>query len=587
MTESSASDTGTGAAGSGAPGTGAADPAEGTKIPGPRAAHEPTAPDEPTEPKQKGSGGVLGFIERVGDRVPHPAIIFLILCAIVIVASQILYAAGVKATSEVAVAPPAPTQYVEEGGSINPGYNLDPAAPLAQDYHIQRETVPIAGLLTGDGVRFMFTSPIDNFNGFGVVGVILVAMFGVGVAEEAGLIGALIRKLVSRAPPITITFIIVLVGILSSIATDAGYLVLIPLGAAAFYSLGRNPMAGLAAAFAGVSAAFGVNVLIKPLDGLLTGITNEALHTVAPGKNINITANLYFSIAATIFLAIIITAYTDLILVRRLGKFTGDVEVAPVTTDKAAESRGLRWAGIGLLVCIGLLLLLTLPSWALLRNPQTGSLLEDSPLMEGLIFIISLVFLIVGLAYGRGAGTMKTSNDVMNAITKTFAGLAGLILTLLIIAQFIALFNHSNIGTVVAIQLSDVLQRASIGPLWLLVLFILVTFVVNLIIPAAVPKWAIFAPIFVPLFYRLGIGAQTLLAAYRIGDSPFNVVTPLMVYLPFIVIVAQRYKKDAGLGTVISLMIPYALILAVAWVLFFMAWYALGIPLGPGAPVKL
>jgi aminobenzoyl-glutamate transport protein len=207
--------------------------------------------------------------------------------------------------------------------------------------------------------------------------------------------------------------------------------------------------------------------------------------------------------------------------------------------------------------------------------------------MEGLIFIISLVFLVVGLCYGRAAGTMKTSDDVMSAITKTFAGLAGLILTLLIIAQFIALFNHSNIGTVVAIQLSDVLHRASIGPLWLLVLFILVTFVVNLIIPAAVPKWAIFAPIFVPLFYRLGVGPQTLLAAYRIGDSPFNVVTPLMVYLPFIVIVAQKYKKNAGLGTVISLMIPYALILAVAWVLFFMAWYALGIPLGPGAPVKL
>ena len=576
MGESSAPGAGTRAADAGT--------REATKVPGPREAQEP---EPPGEPGQQGSGGVFGFIERVGDKVPHPAIIFLILCAIVIVLSQILYAAGVQATSEVAVAPPTQSQVVEEGGSINPGYELTPP-PLPQDYHIQRETVPVEGLLTGDGVRFLFTSTIDNFNGFGVVGVILVAMFGVGVAEEAGLIGALIRKLVKRAPPITITFIIVLVGIISSIATDAGYLVLIPLGAAAFYSLGRNPMVGLAAAFAGVGASFGVNFLIKPLDGLLTGITNEALHTVAPGKNINITANFYFSIVATIFLAVIITAYTDLFVIRRLGKFTGTAQAEEAAaTDEAAESRGLRWAGIGLLVCIGLLLLLTLPSWGLLRNPQTGSLLEDSPLMEGLIFIISLVFLIIGLCYGRAAGTMKTSSDVMNAITKTFAGLAGLILTLLIIAQFIAYFNHSNIGTVVAIQLSDVLQRASIGPLWLLVLFILVTFVVNLIIPAAVPKWAIFAPIFVPLFYRLGIAPQTLQAAYRVGDSPFNVVTPLMVYLPFIVIVAQRYKKDAGLGTVISLMIPYALIIAVGWVLFFMAWYALGIPLGPGAPVKL
>jgi aminobenzoyl-glutamate transport protein len=546
-----------------------------------------TAETEPPAEEGKGSGGFLGFIERAGDRIPHPALMFLILCGIVIVLSQILYVAGVHATSEVAVPPPTPSQYVEEGGSTVPGYEISPA-PGPQEYHIERETTHVQGLLTGSGARFLFTSTVDNFNGFGVVGVILVAMAGVGVAEEAGLIGALIRKLVKRAPPYSITFIIVLVGIISSIASDAGYLVLIPLGAAAFYSLGRHPLAGLAAAYAGVSAAFAVNIIITPIDGVITQVTNEALHLVAPDKNINLTANLYFSIASTIVMAVVMTVYTDRFLVRRLGAYEGTAEGhAEDEVNEADEARGLRWAGIATLVCIALVLLMTIPSWGLLRNPDTGSLVNDSPFMDGLLFIITLVFLAAGICYGRGARTLTSSNDVMNAITKTFAGLAGLIFMLLIIAQFIAYFNYSKIATVVATELGDALHSANIPALWLLVLFILVIYLLDIIIPGVIPKWAIFAPIFVPLFYRLGIGPQTVLAAYRVGDSPFNVVTPLMVYLPFIVIVAQRYKKDAGLGTVISLMIPYALIVATVWILFFIAWYALGIPLGPGAPVKI
>jgi aminobenzoyl-glutamate transport protein len=250
----------------------------GYENPRPREAHEPAPPAEPGE---KGSGGFLGFIERAGDKVPHPALLFLILCGIVIVLSQILYLTGMKATAEVAAAPPTSAQQVEEGGSVQPGYELTPGEH-PQDYHLQRETTRVDGLLTGEGVRFIFTSTVDNFNGFGVAGTILVAMLGVGVAEEAGLIGALIRKLVKRAPPITITFIIVLVGIISTIASDAGYLVLIPLGAAAFYSMGRHPLAGLAAAFAGVSAAFAVNPIITPIDGVITQVTNEALHIVNP-----------------------------------------------------------------------------------------------------------------------------------------------------------------------------------------------------------------------------------------------------------------------------------------------------------------
>jgi aminobenzoyl-glutamate transport protein len=207
--------------------------------------------------------------------------------------------------------------------------------------------------------------------------------------------------------------------------------------------------------------------------------------------------------------------------------------------------------------------------------------------MGSLIFLITLIFLFCGIFYGLGAKTIKSSDDVINGVVKAYAGLAGLIFMLVMIAQFIAYFNYTNMATVAAVKMADGLESANIGPLWLLIGFIVVTLILDLIIPGVIPKWAIFAPVFVPLFLRLGVAPQTVLAAYRVGDSPMNVITPLMVYLPFIVLLAQKYKKEAGVGTVVSLMIPYTLIIAVAWTLFFVAWYLIGIPLGPGAPVEL
>jgi aminobenzoyl-glutamate transport protein len=233
-----------------------------------------------------------------------------------------------------------------------------------------------------------------------------------------------------------------------------------------------------------------------------------------------------------------------------------------------------------------IVLLSVLPD-APLRNPETGAIFNDSPLMDSLIFIITLIFLAAGICYGIGAKTISSSVDVINAIVKTFSGLSGLVFLLLLISQFIAWFNFSNMPTVIAVKMADWLEGADIGPLWLLLGFIFVIMILDLIIPGSLPKWAIFAPIFVPLFLRLDIPPQTVLAAYRLGDSPVNVITPLMVYLPFIVIVAQRYRKDAGIGTIISLMIPYTAILTVAWVAMFVIWYLLGIPVGPGYPVTL
>jgi aminobenzoyl-glutamate transport protein len=255
--------------------------------------------------------------------------------------------------------------------------------------------------------------------------------------------------------------------------------------------------------------------------------------------------------------------------------------------DEAAEARGLRFAGLAVLASLAVVLLLSIPSGAPLRNPETGSLINDAPLMESLIVIITLIFLMAGVGYGRGAKTISSSTDVINAITKTWASLAGLLFMLFLIAQFIAYFNYSNMPTVVSVAMADVLERADIGAVWLLIGFVLVIALLDIIIPGLLPKWAIFAPVFIPLFIRLNVAPQTLLAAYRLGDSPMNVITPLMVYLPFIVLVAQRYKKSAGLGTIVALMIPYSVIVLVTWLAFFVVWFLLGIPMGPGYPATL
>jgi aminobenzoyl-glutamate transport protein len=549
-----------------------------------------------TEPEeQEGSGGFLGWIERVGNKVPHPAMIFLSLIVGVIVLSAVLSWAGVKVTTP--VAEPEGTsvsQAYDDGGSTYP--SIEQPDPQAEpEYQVHEETIEVKSLLSREGIAHMFTTVVQNFNDFGVVAVILVAMIGVGVAEEAGLIAALIRKMVQVAPAWAITFIIVLLGGISSVASDAGYLVLIPLGAAAFASLGRHPLAGIAAAYAGVSAAFFVNVLITPADGIITEVTNEIMGGVAPNApTLNVTQNFYFSIGSTIFCALVMTILTERYVEPRLGKWNpserpadAPVDHVPSGDELSHESRGLRFAGIYSLAAVVIVALLTVLPDAPLRNPDTGEIFGNSPFMSSLLFIISMLFLAAGLGYGRGSGSLIGSTNVVNAVTKTYNGLGGLIFLMLLIAQFITFFNYSNISAIVATKLADQLGKADIGALPLLVGFILLVFVIDIIMPGVIPKWAIIAPIFIPLFYNLGIAPQTVIAAYRVGDGPVNVITPLMVYLPFIILVCQRYRASAGMGTVVSMMLPYTVVVLVMWTLFFVGWYVIGIPWGPGAPVHL
>ena len=543
------------------------------------------------------SSGMLGAIERIGNKVPTPAIMFVYLIAGLMVLSAIVAAFDVSVTEDVAV--PVPFSVLEDiqgalGGSVVPYDVITNEVVELPDYVIKETTFEVRSLLSVDGLRFFFSTFVANFAAFNVVAVTLVAMAGVGVAEISGLMAALIRKIVKVAPPAALAYILILVGVISSVATDAGYLILIPLGAAAFLSVGRHPLAGMAAAFAGVSAVFGVNVLITPTDSMITEITNEAIGS--GGSPINITANFYFSIVSSILLAGVAAIVTARMIEPRLGPYvppTGTIVGAvPAMTeepevDEAGEARGLKYAGRALIGCMLAIALLTFPPGAPLRDPETGAIIGATPFMASLIFLIALIFLICGIAFGVGARTISSANDVVGAIATTFSSLGGLILMFLMIAQFIAFFNYTNLPKVIAVEMAQVLERIDVPALLLLLLMIVVIVLLNLILPGVVPKWAIFAPVFIPIFQRLGVAPQTVQAAYRVGDSPTNVLTPLMVYFPFIVTIARRYDPRAGIGTIIALMIPYAIWVMAAWLLLFAAWFLLGIPLGPDSPVEL
>lgn len=510
--------------------------------------------EEEEQPAPSFMQRLLEGVETVGNKVPHPVVIFVILMAIVILLSHIFYLAGTSATFE----------------TINP-----------ETHVAEKTTTAIKSLLTADGIRFMYSQVIPNFMSFTAVGVIIVAMLGVGVAEESGLIKALIRKLVVVAPAKALTYILVFIGVVSSIAADAGYLVLIPLAAAAFKSVGRNPLVGLAASFAGVAAVFCVNLFPKPLDGILVGITNDAIHLINPNVSIGLLSNLWFGIASVILLTIVVSLITDKFVEPRMGPYKPEEgDAVEGATVSAEESRGLKytiWATLAGLVFFGLL---ALPRGAPLRNPDTGSLVSDSPFMDALIVFIALMFLVAGAAYGIGAGTMRGTAKIVKAMEKAISGLGGLIILLFVISQFNAFFSYTNMATVAAVHLGDKLEHAGLGALPLLIGFIFVVGLLDIIMTGAIPKWAIFAPIFVPLLMRLGVAPEATLAAYRVGDSPMNSISPMNAYFALIVSFAAKYQKNAGVGTIIALMLPYVIVLFIVWPLLLAVWQLLKIPWG-------
>jgi len=531
---------------------------------------------------------LLDVVEKTGNMVPHPVLIFVILIVLVILLSHGMYLAGVTVTFE-AIVPEASSDETAYGEYVRDIYDTGTTVEYTtldeKSYRIEQQRVAARSLLTSEGIRFIYVSLIPNFMSFTAVGLMIAAMVGAGVAEESGLVKALIRTMVILSPRWAIIYILSFVGIISSIAADAGYLVLIPLAGIAFLSVGRHPIAGLALGFAGVAGAFTVNMLIKPLDAVLVEFTNDAIALVDPSQSIGLASNIWFSAASVIVLTVLLAIITERLIEPRLGVYDKDLAGDdPADAEQgslsATESRGLWFAAAALAVTVIVFGLLTLPPGAPLRDPDTGVLIGNSPFMNGMIAVIMVTFLTTGAAYGYGAGTMTSVTAIIKAMEKAMAGLGGLILLFMVLSQFVAYFNYTNIGTILALRLAEVLTAASFPALLLLLGFIVVVAIIDLLITGAIAKWALFAPIFVPLLMTLAVAPEAVLAAYRIADSPVNMITPLNAYFALVVGFAQKYDKNAGVGTVVSLMLPYVLIMFVLWTTLFAVWYLMGIPWG-------
>ncbi|MFO7978319.1 MAG: AbgT family transporter, partial [Bacteroidales bacterium] len=411
---------------------------------------------------------------------------------------------------------------------------------------------------------------------------------GIGVAEGSGLFTVMIRSLVLSSPPKLITGAIVLAGLVSHLASEAGYVVLIPLGAMIFHALGRHPMAGLAAAFCGVSGGFGANFFIGSIDPILAGISESAAQMIMPDMTVNPAVNYYFMFFSAFLVVIAGTWVTEKIVEPRLGKYTGSTSKVAIEQLTPDEKKGLRWAGYGLLVTLALLALTVVPTWGILRNPETGEIL-NSPFFSGIIIAILLMFFIPGLIYGIVVGTIRSDKHVAKHISQSMAGMGSYIVLVFFAAQFVYFFNYSNLGIIVAINGAQGLQSIGLTGINLIVAFVFLSAFINMFMGSASAKWAIMAPIFIPMLmlidppYHPGLTQ----AAFRIGDSVTNLITPMMSYFALIVTFAQKYDEKYGIGTIISTMIPYTVVLTVLWLIALVVWMLLGIPLGPDGPIYI
>lgn len=531
---------------------------------------------------------ILDVVEKAGNMVPHPVLIFVAMIAIVIVVSHLLYMTGASVTLQAIV--PDSYEVDKTANTYSPdlydtGTRVTVETLDEKEYHIEEQTIAARSLLTSDGIRFIYTSLIPNFMGFTAVGLLVAAMLGVGVAEESGLINALIRKLVIVSPRWALVYILAFVGIVASVAADAGYLVLIPLAGVAFLSVGRHPIAGVALGFAAVAGAFTVNMLIKPLDAVLVEFTNDAIAMVDPGMTIGLASNVWFSVVSVIVLTVLLALISERIVEPRLGPYNPALAGgAPPEAEQgglsADESRGLLYAAGTLVAALAVFAMLSLPAGAPLRDPDTGVLIGNSPLMNGLIALIMMLFLLTGTAYGYGAKTITSVTAIIKAMEKAMAGLGGLILLFFVLSQFIAYFNYTNIGALIALNLADILTAANFPSLLLLLGFIVVVAIIDLLINGAIAKWALFAPVFVPLMMALAVTPEAVLAAYRLADSPINTITPLNPYFALVIGFCQKYDKNAGVGTVVSIMLPYVALLFIVWTVLFAAWHLMGLPWG-------
>jgi len=515
------------------------------------------------QPKRNAFTRFLDTVEWLGNLLPHPVTLFFLL------AVGIVFLSGLFGWLGVAVEDPRPAG----------------ARGVAEDGMIRA-----ISLLNPDGIRRIFTNLVTNFTSFAPLGVVLVAMLGVGVAEKSGLLSAAVRALVLGAPKHLVTVAIVFAGIISNTASEVGYVVLIPLAAAIFYALGRHPLAGMAAAFAGVSGGYSANLLIGTIDPLLAGITQEAARLIDPEYVVVATANWYFMFVSTFLITLIGSLVTIFVVEPKLGEYESS-RADPTILDKRMmdtvspqEYKGLMWAGLAILGVFALMALTLVPEWGVLRNPDTGDRI-NSPFFRGFVVWILIFFIAAGYAYGRAVGVMKTDRDIIDAMAGALSALGLYIVLVFFAAQFVAFFGWTNLGQITAVTGASFLQDTGMTGPAVFFLFILMCAVINLSLGSASAQWAVTAPIFVPMLMLIGYSPEVIQAAYRIGDSSTNIITPMMSYFGLILAWATRYDKNLGVGTLIAMMLPYSMAFIVFWSSFFFLWtFVLGIPVGPGSP---
>ena len=491
----------------------------------------------------------LDIIEKSGNKLPDPVVIFISLCLIILFASFVTGKMGVSAKN------PADGKVIE---AVN--------------------------LLTPEGIAKIISEAVNNFATFPPLGLVLVVMIGVGVAEKTGYFETLMKYTIEKTPRKIIVPMIILVGILGNAAGDAAPIVLPPIAAMVFIKLGYHPVAGLVMAYASALGGYSASLMIGMSDALIVSFTEPAAKLVDDSVPVNAVMNYYFLCVSTVVLLIVAWFVTVKITIPRFGAYKSDVHTAAEDVTPT-ERKAMIYANIALLIAMVIVTLLAVPENGLLRNAKTGSLIQDSPLMNGIVPIITVLFFVPGLVYGFVAGTMRSTKKFAEMLGDAMSTMGPFIVIVFFAAQMLAYFKWSNLGTIIAIKGAEALQGQN-GVILILGVLALSSFI-NMLIGSASAKWAIMAPILVPMLMLLGFHPAFTQVIYRVGDSITNPITPMMPYLPLLLSYAQRYVKDIGLGTLIAALMPFSVAFGIFWTILLIVWYLTGLPVGPGGPIHL
>lgn len=491
----------------------------------------------------------LNRIERIGNKLPDPFMLFVFLAVLVIVLSGVISLFDVTFTQ--------------------PG---------------EEEEMAVKSLISDEGFQYILTSMLENFVTFKPLGIVLTMMLGIGLANKVGLFETFIRHTIMRAPDFLITYAVVFIGILGNLAADAAFIIVPPLAALVFYNVGRHPLAGLAAGFAGVGSGFTANIIVSNTDAVLSGISAEVMDTLNTTATVTPVDNWYFMIASVFALSIAGTIVTEKIVEPRLGTYEGNAE-REFEAVLPAERRGLRNAGVAGLLYTALLLLAVFLPDSPLRN-ETGGMIP-SPFLDGIVPIIMLFFITIGVTYGISVKQIENSRSIAKLMGEAMKDMSGFIVLIFAASQFIAYFEWTNIGTWLAVSVSDWLDAAGFTGVGVIICFVLLTAVLNLVIYSGAAQWALEAPIFLKMFYFLGFHPAFIQAGYRIADSSTNIITPMNPYFIIVLAFMKEYDKKAGIGTLMALMLPYSFTFLVIWIVLLLVFYFTGMPLGPGVSYYL